>query len=65
VKPFFVLNSSVLRDTMSESKSQIEKCKVLVVEDFPLVRDSLISLIESGLGFEVCGHAARKCMMLF
>jgi len=42
---------------MSKSKSQIEKCKVLVIEDFPLVRDSLISLIESGLGFEVCGHA--------
>lgn len=42
---------------MAQSKSQTQKCKVLVIEDFPLVRDSLISLIENNLEYEVCGHA--------
>ncbi len=28
-----------------------------MIEDFPLVRDSLISLIESDLDYEVCGYA--------
>lgn len=42
---------------MLQSETQIQRCKVLVIEDFPLVRNSLISLIESDSDYEVCGHA--------
>ena len=49
------------RDLMSAAKQEsVEKKRILVVDDHPMMREGVISLIGYQTDLEVCGEAERR-----